>query len=92
MSPVPEGAPYFTVLAYRKDAGIKANSAFVEAFFPNTIMNRSIRSIDCTFSGRRLLIATSHLESPMGPGTPYQHEISIFTGSARPPLLAGWPR
>eukprot|EP00884_Botryococcus_braunii_P003667 jgi/Botrbrau1/13300/Bobra.27_2s0020.2 len=59
--------PYFTMLLFQKDAFNPTRPSINEAF-RNSRMNRGIRSVRGVFAGKEILIATSHLESPLGRG------------------------
>jgi len=66
-SPIPHDLPYFTALLLRKDSVSPEPSTWFEHRFENSMMGRSILGTRCSWAGLPLMLATSHLESPMGP-------------------------
>lgn len=74
-SPAPLDAPYFTLLLVNKGAAPSAaSSSFEEVHFDNSCMGRSLRVATITVGRHKVLVATSHLESPIPPHQWYSKE------------------
>ncbi|EFJ51385.1 hypothetical protein VOLCADRAFT_120457 [Volvox carteri f. nagariensis] len=68
-SPAPEGKSYFTLLLARRDTvTLPAMQPWLEKEFANSCMGRSILFTRVSVGGRPLVVGTTHLESPVGPG------------------------
>ncbi|GLC36570.1 hypothetical protein PLESTB_000163000 [Pleodorina starrii] len=68
-SPVAEDKSYFTLLLARRDTvTLPALQPWMEKDFANSCMGRSILYTRASVGGRPLVVGTSHLESPVGPG------------------------
>eukprot|EP00878_Enallax_costatus_P020405 GHUV01021568.1.p1 GENE.GHUV01021568.1~~GHUV01021568.1.p1 ORF type:complete len:505 (+),score=170.22 GHUV01021568.1:351-1865(+) len=73
--PAPVDAPYFTLLLIHKSAaGGVSSDSFKERPFYNSVMGRSLRSITGNVHGCPILVATSHLESPIPPANWYSKQ------------------
>ncbi|GLI62240.1 hypothetical protein VaNZ11_004835 [Volvox africanus] len=68
-SPVPRERTYFTLLLARRDTvTLPAMQPWMEKEYNNTCMARSILYTRASVGGRLLVVGTTHLESPVGPG------------------------
>ncbi|MEW5309427.1 MAG: hypothetical protein WDW38_001316 [Sanguina aurantia] len=69
LSSAPAGHQYFTVLAVKREHGVRLLSAFEDQPFQTSMMGRGLRSVVLEIAGRQLMVATSHLESVVPPST-----------------------
>ncbi|WIA14063.1 hypothetical protein OEZ85_002615 [Tetradesmus obliquus] len=74
-SPHPRDMAYFTLLLVKRSADPSlGQAAFSHREFGNSVMGRGLRSVSASIGGQQVLVATSHLESPIPPQAWYSQE------------------